>query len=123
VAEILYKELSFQVVGAAMEVHRQLGPGFLEQVYHNALAHELALQSIAYETHKALPVLYKGQVIGEYQADLVVDDKIISELKTVVALVPAHFAQAQHYLSATGLRLALLINFGTKSLQTKRIAK
>lgn len=101
-AEILYKDLSFQVVGAAMEVHRQLGPGFLEQVYHNALAHELTLQSVPFESHKALPVLYKDQTVGVYEADLVIDSKIIVELKSGAGLHAAHFAQAQHYLAATG---------------------
>ncbi len=106
-----------------MEVHRQLGPGFLESVYHNALAHELALQAIPFETHLALPVHYKEQVVGTYQADLVIDNKIIVELKSAAGLHPTHFAQAQHYLAATGLHLALLINFGGNKIETKRIVK
>jgi GxxExxY protein len=121
--EILYKDLSFSVVGAAMEVHGQLGGGFLESVYHTALAYELGLWGIPFESHKPLPVLYKGQLVGQYEADLVVDGMIILELKSVQAISAAHIAQAQHYLAATGLRLAIIMNFGAMSLETKRIAK
>jgi GxxExxY protein len=120
-AEILFKELAYAIVGAAMEVHRQLGPGFLEAVYRKALIYELRLRGIPFEEHKSLPVYYKGQLVGEYQADLIVDGKIIVELKVVSTLNTAHAAQARHYLAATGLRLAILINFGPPSLQTKRI--
>jgi GxxExxY protein len=122
-AEILYKDLSFSVVGAAMEVHGQLGGGFLESVYHTALAFELGLRGIPFESRKPLPVLYKGQLVGQYEADLVVDGLIILELKSVQAISAAHIAQAHHYLAATGLRLAIIMNFGAMSLETKRIAK
>ncbi len=121
--ELLFAELSYQVVGAAMEVHKALGPGFLEAVYHTALAHELGLQGIPFTSHTALPVVYKGVKVGLYEADMIVDEKIIVELKSVQALNAAHVAQAHHYLAATGLRLALLLNFGAKSLETKRVAK
>lgn len=122
-AEILYKELSFAAVGAAMEVHSQLGPGFLESVYHTALEYELGLRQIPFESHKALPVLYKAKTIGQYEADIIVDDAIILELKAVSTISASHIAQAHHYLAATGLRLAIILNFGAESLQTKRIAK
>jgi GxxExxY protein len=121
--EILYQDLSFQVVGAAMEVHRQLGAGFLEAVYHNALAHELTLRGIPFESKRQLPVSYKGQLVGTYEADVVVENKIVLELKSVRAIGAAHIAQAHHYLAATGLRLAILINFGTPSLETQRVVK
>ena len=121
--KILYPELSYQIVGAAMEVHHQLGPGFLEVVYESALAYEFDLQGISYERQKQLPVSYKGQPVGHYVADLVVDGKIVLELKAVTSITPAHQAQAHHYLAATGLRLALLINFGATSLQHKRVIK
>lgn len=121
--EILFKELSYAVVGAAMEVHRILGPGFLEAVYEAALAHELNLRDIPFETQKRLPVHYKGQQVGEYIADLVVDDQVVLEIKAVSKLIPAHEAQAHNYLAATGLRLAILLNFGAASLQQKRIVK
>lgn len=121
--EILYKDLSYKIVGAAMEVHRVLGPGFLEAVYEAALALELEAQGILFERQRHLPVLYKGQVIGDYIADIVVEDKIILELKAVSALTEAHRAQALHYLAATGLRLALLLNFGETSLHFDRIVR
>jgi GxxExxY protein len=123
VGEILHRELSFRVVGASMEVHRQLGPGFLEAVYHNALVHELTLQGILFETKKPLPVVYKGQTVGMYEADIVVDKKIVLELKSVQGLNSNHIAQAHHYLAATGMRLAFLLNFGQESLDMKRVAK
>ena len=122
-AELLFKELAFAIVGAAMEVHRQLGPGFLEVVYRKALVYELTLRQIPFEEEKILPVYYKGQLVGEYKADIVVDGKIILELKAVSAIIKAHEAQALHYLTATGLQLALILNFGTGSLQQKRIAR
>jgi len=121
--EILFKELSYAIVGAAMEVHRILGPGFLEAVYEAALAHELTLRGISHEIWKHLPVYYKGQLAGEYIADFVVENQIILELKAVSRLMPAHEAQAHHYLAATGLRLAILLNFGESSLQQKRIVR
>ena len=121
--EILFKELSYAVVGAAMEVHRLLGPGFLEAVYQAALEHELTLRGIAFERKKGLPVTYKGVLVGDYEADLVVEGNIILEIKAVSTLHPRHEAQAHHYLAATGLRLALLINFGAESLETRRVVK
>jgi GxxExxY protein len=122
-AEILFKELSFAIVGAAMEVHRQLGQGFLEAVYQKALAYELTLRGIPFEEQKVLSVYYKGELVGEYKADFVTDGKIILELKSVSAISNAHRAQARNYLAATGLRLATLINFGAASLETKRVVK
>ncbi len=121
--EILYKELSYQVVGAAMEVHKVLGSAFVEPVYQKAYAHELSLRAIPFEEQKLLVVHYKGQLVGEYRADFVIDNKIIVEIKAVSGLNEIHEAQAINYLGATGLNLAILINFGEKSLKTKRIAK
>jgi GxxExxY protein len=122
-AEILFKELSFAIIGAAFEVHQQLGPGFLEAVYLKALLYELTLRGITVEFEKELPIYYKGQLIGVYKADIVVDGKVILELKAVSALTKAHEAQALHYLTATGLRLAIIINFGASSLQHQRMVK
>lgn len=89
--EILFKELSYDVVGAAMEVHRILGPGFLEAVYQAALEHELALRNIPFEAQKRLAVTYKGRLVGEYVADIVVDGQIILELKAISALTKPKF--------------------------------
>ncbi len=121
--EILFSALSYAIIGAAMEVHRILGPGFLEAVYQAALEHELTLRGIPFEAQKRLAVVYKDQIIGEYIADLVIDGKIILELKAVSKFTPTHEAQAHHYLAATGLHLAILLNFGAPSLEQKRIAR
>lgn len=122
-AEILYKELSFLIIGAAMEVHRILGPGYLEAVYQAALAHELMQRGIPFEQFKRLPVTYKGMLVGDYIADFVVDGKIILEIKAVSEFHPKHEAQAINYLTATKLRLAILLNFGADSLQYKRLVR
>ncbi len=122
-AEILYKELSFLIIGAAMEVHRTLGPGFLESVYQAALARELSLRGISFEQLKCLSVKYKEVVVGEYVADFVIDDKIILELKAVSQIHPQHVAQAVNYLAATGFKLAIVINFGAESLQQERVIR
>lgn len=120
-ADIIYKELSFAIIGAAMAVHNGLGPGFLEKVYQKALAHELTLRGIPFEQHRQLTVRYKGIVVGNYEADFVVEDKIILEIKAVASLHPKHEVQTLNYLTATGFKLGLLINFGEKRLRTKRV--
>lgn len=121
--QILYKELSYAVVGAAMEVHSALGPGYLEQVYESALAHELALRAIPHQRQQHLPVTYKGVNVGDYIADIIVDNKIILELKAVAHILSQHEAQAINYLTATGFNLAIILNFGEYSLKTKRIIR
>jgi GxxExxY protein len=120
---ILYPELSYAVVGAAMEVHSVLGPGFLEAVYQKALAHELGLRGIAAIREQQLPVIYKGVDVGFYVADFVIDKKIILELKATTQLTSAHKAQAINYLAATGYDLAMLMNFGERSLKSERIIR
>lgn len=121
--EILFKELSFAIVGAAMEVHKIPGPGFLESVYQAALEKELRLRKIPFCHQVELPVTYKGDLVGIYKADLVIDNKIIIEIKGVSRLNASHTAQALHYLAATGLELAILINFGMSSLEYHRVVK
>jgi len=121
--EILFKELSYAIIGAAMEAHRVLGPGFLEAVYESALAYELTLRGIRFERQMHLPVYYKDQLLGEYIADLVIEGQIILELKAISAISAAHEAQAHHYLAATGMKLAIILNFGAESLQQKRIVR
>ena len=120
VAKLIYPELSYKIVGAAMEVHRILGPGFLESVVQKALAHELTLLQLPFEQFKRLPVIYKGISVGDFEADFVIDKKIILELKAITEFHPKHEAQAINYLAATGLQLAILLNFGADSLQYKR---
>ena len=121
--ELIYKELTFAVIGAAMEVHRILGPGFLEAVYQVALERELTLHGVPFERQVKLPVTYKDVLVGEYVADLVIDKKFVVEIKAVSKFNASHQAQAMHYLAATGLRLALLLNFGTGSLEHRRVIK
>jgi len=121
--ELLYKEQTFAVIGAAMEVHKTLGPGFLEAVYQAALERELSLRGITFEPKVKLPVTYKDITVGIYEADLIIDNTFIVEIKSVSKLNASHQAQAMHYLAATGLRLALLLNFGTGSLEHRRVIK
>ena len=121
--ELLYKELTFAIIGAGMEVHGILGPGFLETVYQSALARELTLRGIPFEQQVHLPVSYKDVLVGEYIADFIIDGKLIVEIKAVSNFNSQHQAQAMHYLTATGCRLALLLNFGTGSLEHRRVIK
>ena len=120
---MLFKELTFAVIGAAMEVHKILGSGFLEAVYQAALERELTIRGIPFERQVELPVSYKGELVGVYKADLVIDKKFVVEIKAVSKLNQLHQAQAMHYLAATGLRLALLLNFGSTSLEHRRVIK
>jgi GxxExxY protein len=120
-AEFLYKELTYAIIGAAMEVHKILGGGFLEAVYQKALAYELCLCNIPFEEQVRLLVYYKEQLVGEYIADFVIDGKVIVENKAVSTLTEAHTAQTIHYLAATKHKVALLINFGSKSLEHRRL--
>src|SRR5688500_11340777 len=115
--ELLYKELTFAVIGAAMEVHKILGPGFLGAIYQSALGRELSLRGISFEQQVRLSVNYKDTLVGEYIADFVIDGKLIVEIKAVSNFNSQHQAQALHYLAATGYRLALLLNFGIGSLE------
>ncbi len=121
--EILFKTLSFAIVGAAMEVHSILGPGFLESVYQAALEKELTLRGITFQHQVELPVSYKGDLVGIYKADLIIDNEIIVEIKGISKLNASHQAQALHYLAATGLELAILVNFGMSSLEYRRVVK
>ncbi len=121
--DLLFKELTFAVISAAMEVHKILGSGFLEAVYQAALERELTIRGIPFERQVELPVSYKGELVGVYKADLVIDKKIIVEIKAVSKINQFHQAQAMHYLAATGLRLALFINFGSTSLEHRRVIK
>jgi GxxExxY protein len=120
---LLYEDLSGLIIGAAMEVHKALGPGFLEAVYENALVCELKIREVPFAKQDPLLIFYKNLKVGTYRPDLLVDGKIIVEVKGLSSLISVHEAQALNYLAATGLRLALLINFGAKSLQFRRIIR
>jgi GxxExxY protein len=114
------EELAKTIIGLAMKVHRVLGPGFLESVYHRALLYELAQAGLKTESEKQLEVHYSGIVVGEFVADILVEDQLIVELKAVQELIPAHSVQLVNYLSATGLEWGVLLNFGSKSLEFKK---
>ncbi|MHB9032513.1 MAG: GxxExxY protein [Anaerolineae bacterium] len=120
---LLFKEEVYAIVGAAMEVSSQLGSGFLEAVYQEALGLELAARALPHEQQKRITINYKGQtLIHEYLADFVCYDQIIVEIKAIKALTDTEVAQVLNYLKATGLPLALLINFGTPKMEWKRFA-
>jgi GxxExxY protein len=105
------------VIGAAIEVHRQLGPGFIESTYHRALEVELELNGITYDSEKPVALEYKGRPIGERRLDLLIDGQVVVELKAVDKLCSIHQAQVMSYLKATGLSVGLLINFNVEVLR------
>jgi len=109
--------LATAVIGCAIEVHRHLGPGYLEDVYEEALCEELRLRGIPFKRQPSISVSYKGKRVGQGRLDLLVDDKLIVELKAVSAIAPVHSAQVMSYLKATNLILGLLINFNVALLK------
>ena len=113
-------DLTGKIIGAAMKVHRTLGPGFLESVYHQALAHELRTQGVPFESEVKLTVRYDGVIVGDFTADMVVDGRVVVELKAVSALTQAHEVQTVNCLTATGIEVGLLLNFGAASLEFKK---
>ena len=119
--EVIYPDLSYKIMQAVFEVHNHLGPGFSEEIYEKALSLEFKSQGIPFERQKQIQVNYKGQFIGNYRLDMVVDDKIILELKAVSELNDVFQVQLHSYLAATGLQLGILINFGSKRVKSFRI--
>jgi GxxExxY protein len=120
-APIIYKELSYVIIEACMEVHKVLGPGYTEKIYEEALIREFKKRNLAFERQKLIEIPYKGEKIGEYRLDIVVDSKIILELKAVSDINSTFEAQLFSYLKATGFKLGILLNFGKKKLEFKRI--
>jgi GxxExxY protein len=118
--KIVYPELSYRITGMAMDIHNRLGSGFLEKVYENAMMVLLSRAGIKAEQQAPVKVYLDGAVIGDYYADILVDDRIILELKVADKLNDVHRAQTLNYLKATGLRLAILINFGKQRLESER---
>ena len=116
-------ELSHRVIGAAMAVHRYFGPGHFESVYERALRIELELQSIPFRAQPAVSVTYKGVCVGEFVPDLIVDDRLIVELKAATSISEAHVGQALAYLRLTKLRLALVLNFHAPLLKANGIRR
>jgi GxxExxY protein len=119
--KIIEKDLSYKIVGCGMEVHSKLGPGFLEKVYENALMVLFNREGIPAKQQKPIEVCFEGEVVGEYCADILVDDKIILELKTADKIVDVHRAQILHYLRATGIKLGMILNFGSKTFEYERL--
>jgi len=121
---MLYKEEAYKIIGAAMEVHKELGCGFLETVYQEALEIEFKKHGIPFVRDQKLEIAYKGQTLSKYYvADFICYDKIIIELKALSELNSQHMSQTLNYLKATSLKLALLINFGEQSLKYKRVIR
>lgn len=121
-SNLIYKEEAYKIVGICMEVHNQLGKGFNEVVYADALEIELMDNNISYSREKKYGIVYKGNLLPhKYKADFIIDDKIVLELKAIDCLVSAHIKQTLNYLAVSKLKLGLLINFGEDSLKYKRI--
>ena len=118
--EFAARELTQRIIGAAYEVHNQLGYGFLESVYVKALVLELNRLNLEALTQVAIPVRYEGDEVGTFYADLLVEGAVICEIKATRDLVQEHEAQLLNYLKATGVRVGLLLNFGSSSVQVRR---
>ncbi|HTK53048.1 MAG TPA: GxxExxY protein [Gemmatimonadaceae bacterium] len=119
-AHFPHGRLTNQIIGGIFEVHNVLGSGFLESVYANALTFELGLRGVPVERNVPFEVMYRGESVGRYVADLVVDGKVIVETKVAKAIDPVHRAQLLNYLRASGLEVGLVVNFG-RSAQFKRV--
>jgi len=115
-----HEELTRAIIGCAMTVHRVLGPGFLESVYQNALAHELRKHGIHVVCEQRISVKYDGVIVGDFDADMLVEEVVLIENKAVRALIEKHEVQLVNYLTATAVEVGLLLNFGAGSLQFKR---
>jgi GxxExxY protein len=113
--------LTEKIIGAAFTVGNTLGAGFLEKVYENSLAHELRKGGLKAEQQSPIKVYYDKAIVGDYAADLIVEQSVLVELKAVRSFDDIHFAQCMNYLKATGLKVCLLINFGSSKVQIKRI--
>ncbi|MEO6228681.1 MAG: GxxExxY protein [Ferruginibacter sp.] len=121
-ADLLFKEESFKIIGICMEIHKALGMGLKEINYKDAMEMDFVEQNMSFSREKRFTVKYKGKVLrNPYLADFVVYDSIVIEVKSCAAIIETHMAQALSYLSISGLRLALLINFGERSLTWKRL--
>jgi len=119
--EFLYKEITHEIIGGAFEVWKILGYGFLEKVYENSLVVELGLRHLTVEQQVGIDVAYKGTNVGQYTTDLAVNRKVIVELKADKEYNSKHEAQLLNYLKATGFKVGLLINFGEKKCEFKRL--
>lgn len=116
-----FEEITKRIIGCAMKVHCELGCGFQEIIYQRALAIEMINDGLSFEQEKEMPINYKGHMIGSRRVDFFVDKKVMVELKATVKLEDAHLAQAKNYLEVYNSEIGLLINFGGRSLEFKRL--
>ncbi|MDF2626989.1 MAG: hypothetical protein K0R39_820 [Symbiobacteriaceae bacterium] len=121
--KLLHADITEQVLGAAFAVHSTLGPGFLESIYEEALCHELQLRGMGYERQVTVPITYKGAKVGIHVLDLIVNGKVVIELKAITEVADIHRAIVLSYLAASKLSVAILINFGQQSLTSKRVVR
>ena len=116
-----YEEITKRIIGCAMRVHSILGNGFQEVIYQRAMAIEMTLEGLKFEREKEMPIHYKEHNIGTRRVDFFVEEKIMVELKAIIKLEDVHLAQGKNYLEAYNMEVGLLINFGAKSLEFKRL--
>lgn len=116
-----YEDLTKRIIGCAMKVHSTLGNGFQEVIYQRALSIEMEFEGLQFEREKEMDIFYRDRNIGTRRVDFFVEGKIMVELKAIIALEDVHLAQAMNYLEAYNMEIGLLINFGAKSLQFKRV--
>ena len=121
--QYLHSELTGKIIGCAMEVHKALGNGFQEVIYQRALDIEMKMQGLTASREHEMDIFYKGNKIGNRRVDFFVEEKVMVEIKAVIELQDVHLAQAINYLEAYGLEVGLLLNFGNRSLQFKRVMK
>lgn len=119
----LHNELTESIIGCAFEVINELGSGFLESVYENAMIVALSEAGLSVQSQVPVPVSFRGKRVGDFYADLLVESKVLVELKAVRAIAPEHQAQIINYLNATGIEVGLLINFGNPRLELKRLTR
>ncbi|HEX6845942.1 MAG TPA: GxxExxY protein [Chitinophagaceae bacterium] len=119
--QYIHSDITSEILNIAFEVHKIIGPGFAESVYHRAMIVECGLRNVETDSEIELPIFYKNVRVGSRRADLLIKKKVIVELKAVVELNDIHLAQAINYLEAFNLEVGLLLNFGSKSLQYKRL--
>ena len=121
--ELGNRELTERILGAAIRVHREFGPGFLESIYEEAMAVELRQLHMHFERQKPVPIFYRGQPVGEHRIDLLIEHSVVVELKAISNFENIHFAVLRSYLKALGLNDALLINFAGTRLGVKRVGR
>jgi GxxExxY protein len=114
-------ELTGTLISCIIEVHKELGPGFLENIYKNALIIELRKSGVTVETEKEIEIIYKGQSVGSYRLDILVDNLIVVELKTVESINKIHYAQLRSYLKASGCKTGFLVNFSLERADFRRV--